>query len=162
MDNVFVINIDECCICLDDLCIDNILLKCCKKFLHSRCLFKIFVFNITIDNTIINCPLCRVNMRLKDVFNIETVLNLFNNQSNILKSRYCSKVKDVLISEYEVDVYSHKIYIDYLSSSILVKKRYFLEIQILDFLKFLKKFIGLLVLFAIILVFVMNIVYIHV
>tara|TARA_A100001015_G_C14970099_1_gene704717 strand:- start:726 stop:1088 length:363 start_codon:yes stop_codon:yes gene_type:complete len=57
--NIEKIEIDyECCICLEDLETNLHKTKCCKKYIHTKCLVDYIMFKVN-NRKKVTCPYCR-------------------------------------------------------------------------------------------------------
>lgn len=85
---------NDCCICLINNTQCSIKLRCCKNELHKECLFLIFLsnprgINETIQSQIsINCPLCRTEILLINMFTLEEIVKMFRNLPDKLCKKY--------------------------------------------------------------------------
>lgn len=74
---------NNCCICLDGpvLC-NNVELKCCKQFLHKRCLF------LVVLNGYKECPLCRSQLSPYQYFDEKSLNIHYNMLSSVEQEMY--------------------------------------------------------------------------
>lgn len=80
LNNIIDVNDDVCCICLDELHLDDfVTMKCCKKQIHSLCLFSFLMSKTPLNPLILqdHCMLCRTNFSFKELFEIEDLDSLF-------------------------------------------------------------------------------------
>lgn len=69
---------EECCICLetnlfkDDTTTNLKKMKCCKSFIHSKCLLNVLIMYMEKQKLI--CPLCRTSCRGDVYFNLNEIL----------------------------------------------------------------------------------------
>ena len=79
---------DNCVICLEKLTnTNNIILSCNHKY-HLNCIILLIIKNI-----IIKCPLCKIEIKLPDIFKI------FENQNKLIKD--LEEKNSILLAENE-------------------------------------------------------------
>lgn len=71
----------ECCICLNTLDHEFLLMNCCKKYIHRQCLMD---WILSEYNKMVKCPMC-----IQNINNINTLITYeeFNNYIDILIER---------------------------------------------------------------------------
>lgn len=99
---------DECCICLEDpeYSENFIKLNCCKQLIHKDCLLKWIIIKENNEN----CPLCRLQMKIDEMYTIEDFLN--NLKINNLKNKNTNKnIQNILQKWYNLsDIHIPKHY----------------------------------------------------
>lgn len=91
----------ECYICLNNIETDliNIVCKCTKNSIHGQCLFLLFA------NQISNCTICKTQINIKDYFNKDQIIILFNNLDMLERSKYIMCINDIIKNQYCYDIH---------------------------------------------------------
>lgn len=79
----------ECCICLNTLDYEFMLMNCCKKFIHKQCLMD---WILSEYNQMVKCPMC-----IQNIENINTLITYeeFNNYIDVLIEREIYKNNNI-------------------------------------------------------------------
>jgi hypothetical protein len=84
---------EYCCICINTIENVFIKLKCCKQFIHEKCIIE---FIININNDRYKCPICRNEIQLCESITFGKIIDYINEKKiNISKDKLQSVIKNL-------------------------------------------------------------------
>jgi hypothetical protein len=116
---------EECFVCFETSESEYTTLKCCNRNnIHKKCLFNIFLNYLTIQSSIVSCPLCRQEINIKDYFTLDEAITFFSNNDNMYKIKFLNKFNTIVTHNF-IDS-EHILQIDEETSTVsIVEKKTF-------------------------------------
>jgi len=121
-----IINLDEleieCFLCADVSESEYVQLTCCQRSdIHRTCLFNIFLNCLNRPYDVMPCPLCRQDIRLKNYFQLNEIIDIFSKYDYGYKRKMLQSFANIINFNF-ID-YNHELHIDNETSTVSVSRR---------------------------------------
>ena len=95
---------DYCCICINTIQDDFIKLRCCKQYIHEKCITE---FITSINNNVYNCPICRKELNTPVSFG--KIIDCMIEKPQLIST---NKIQDIIKKLYKDIPIKHLFNID--------------------------------------------------
>jgi|UniRef100_A0A6C0AN92 hypothetical protein len=95
---------DYCCICINTIQDDFIKLRCCKQYIHEKCITE---FITSINNNVYNCPICRKQLNTPVSFG--RIIDYMTEKPELIST---NKIQDIIKKLYKDIPIKHLFNID--------------------------------------------------